>query len=79
VVLLLELIRGQQQRVTGRYPAGIVLSPRPEKNPDGKIPVSISTYRLALYRWLERCDVRDEHGRPARLTPHQWRHPREPS
>jgi integrase len=21
-----------------------------------------------------RCDVRDEHGQPARLTPHQWRH-----
>jgi integrase len=71
---LLELIRGQQQRVAGRYPAGIVLFPRPEKNPDGKTPVSSSTYRLALYRWLERCDVRDEHGRPARLTPHQWRH-----
>ena len=71
---LRELIRGQQQRVAGRYPAGIVLFPRPEKNPDGKTPVSSSTYRLALYRWLERCDVRDEHGRPARLTPHQWRH-----
>lgn len=71
---LLQLIHGQQQRVTGRYPAGIVLFPRPEKNPDGKTPVSSSTYREALYRWLERCDIRDEHGRPARLTPHQWRH-----
>jgi hypothetical protein len=27
-----------------------------------------------LYRWLEYCDVRDEHGQPVRLTPHQWRH-----
>jgi integrase len=71
---LLELIRGQQQRVLGRYPPGAVLFPRPEKNPDGKTPVSSSTYRLALYRWLELCDVCDEHGRPVRLTPHQWRH-----
>ena len=71
---LLELIRGQQQRVLDRYPPGIVLFPRPEKNPDGKTPVSSSTYRLALYRWLELCDVRDEHGQPVHLTPHQWRH-----
>ncbi len=71
---LLALIRGQQQRVLDRYPAGPVLFPRPAKNPDGKTPVSSSTYRLALYRWLERCDVRDEHGQPVHLTPHQWRH-----
>jgi integrase len=71
---LLALIRDQQQRVLDRYPGGIVLFPRPAKNPDGKTPVSSSTYRLALYRWLERCDVRDEHGRPVHLTPHQWRH-----
>ena len=71
---LLELIHGQQQLVLERFPAGIVLFPRPEKNPDGKQPVGSSTYRLALYRWLERCDVRDEHGRPVHLTPHQWRH-----
>lgn len=71
---LLDLIRGQQQRVLDRYPSGIVLIPRPEKNPDGKTPVSSGTYRQALYRWLERCDIRDEHGRAVRLTPHQWRH-----
>jgi integrase len=71
---LLALIRDQQQRVLDRYPAGIVLFPGPSKNPDGKTAVSSSTYRLALYRWLERCDVRDEQGRPVRLTPHQWRH-----
>jgi integrase len=71
---LLELIRGQQQRVLDRYPSGIVLFPRPAKNPDGQAPVSSSTYRLALYRWLGHCDVRDEHGRPVHLTPHQWRH-----
>ncbi len=71
---LLSLIQGQQQRVLGRYPPGAVLFPRAAKNPDGKAPVSSGTYRQALYRWLERCDVRDEHGRPVHLTPHQWRH-----
>jgi integrase len=71
---LLALIRGQQQRVLGRYLSGTVLFPRPAKNPDGKTPVSSSAYRLALYRWLEDCDVRDEHGELVHLTPHQWRH-----
>jgi integrase len=51
-----------------------VLFPRPTKNPDGRAATSSSTYRIALYRWLERCDVRDEHGRAVHLTPHQWRH-----
>lgn len=51
-----------------------VLFPRATKNPDGKVPMSSSTYRLALYRWLERCEVRDERAQPVRLTPHQWRH-----
>jgi len=54
--------------------AATVLFPRATKNPDGKAPMSSSTYRIALYRWLERCEVRDEHGRTVRLTPHQWRH-----
>lgn len=51
-----------------------VLFPRATKNPDGKVPMSSSTYRFALYRWVERCEVRDEHGHPVHLTPHQWRH-----
>jgi integrase len=41
---------------------------------DGRVPVSGHTYRPVLYRWLEDCDIRDEHGRPVHLTPHQWRH-----
>jgi integrase len=51
-----------------------LLFPRPTKNPDGLQPMSSGTYRGALYRWLERCEIRDEHGQPAHLTPHQWRH-----
>jgi ferredoxin len=27
-----------------------------------------------LTRWLAGCDIRDEHGQPVHLTPHQWRH-----
>jgi integrase len=65
-----------QQTVVTRDLGGsaAVLLPRPTKNPDGTAPISSSTYRGALYRWLEDCDVRDEHGRAVHLTPHQWRH-----
>ena len=70
-----HLITEQQQRVLERWPGGPPwLFPRPTKNLDGTAPVSSSTYRLALYRWLERCAVRDEHGQPVHFTPHQWRH-----
>ena len=52
----------------------LLLFPRPTKNPDGRNPVASSTYRGALYRWLEECNVTDTHGRPVQMTPHQWRH-----
>jgi hypothetical protein len=72
---LQQLIEEQQQRVLGRWPGGVpVLFPRPLANPDGHKPVSSTTYQDALHRWLRRCDIRDEHGRPVHLTPHQWRH-----
>ena len=63
-------VTGQQERA-GSSPW---LFPRPMKNPDGRFPSSSGTYREALYRWLQHCDVRDEQGRPVHLTPHQWRH-----
>jgi hypothetical protein len=31
-------------------------------------------YRQQLRRWLVSCEVRDEHGQPVHLAPHQWRH-----
>jgi integrase len=69
------LISGQQDRNQARWPDGTpVLFPRPNANIDGTRPIAASTYRDALYRWLQACDVRDEYGQPARLTPHQWRH-----
>ena len=65
----------QQQAVLQRWPAGApVLFPRVTGNLRGDQPIKSSVYRRALYRWLEDCDVRDEHGRPVRLRPHQWRH-----
>jgi len=69
------LITEQQSRTAGDSPtAPPVLFPRPTKNPDHLVPTSSATYRLALYRWLEDCHVRDEHERAVHLTPHQWRH-----
>jgi integrase len=72
---LRQQIADQQQRALQRRPAGVpVLFPRRVANADGTRPVSDTAYRRALHDWLQRCDVRDEHGRPVHLTPHQWRH-----
>ena len=74
---LFRLIGEQQQRVLQRFPAGApVLFPRQNGNLNGRRPISSHTYRSALDRWLEDCDIRDEHGKPVHLTPHQWRHTR---
>jgi integrase len=72
---LLALVGEQKQRVLQRFPAGApLLFPRQNGNLNGLRPIASRTYRGALYRWLEDCDIRDEHGQPAHLTPHQWRH-----
>jgi hypothetical protein len=72
---LRELIDKQRREVAARWPdTARLLFPRATKNIDGTEPLGSSTYRLALYRWLQRCDIRDEHGKPIHLTPHQWRH-----
>jgi integrase len=68
-------LQEQQRRVLARWPAGApVLFPQPTRNPDGRKPLSTTVYRQQLRRWLASCEVRDEHGRPVQLTPHQWRH-----
>ena len=71
---LRALIGEQQNQILGRYPSPSVLFPQTSKNPDGRVPVGSATYRLVLNRWLADCDIRDEHGLPVHLTPHQWRH-----
>jgi len=68
-------IGDQQRRVLDRWPQGtICLFPRPRANVSGNLPLSDSSYRQMLGRWLATCQIHDEHGRPVHLTPHQWRH-----
>jgi integrase len=68
-------IRAQQQRVAGRWPDRHPhLFPALKSNAGGQHPVTYYSYRGMLNRWLDICDVRDEHGGPVHLTPHQWRH-----
>jgi integrase len=70
-----QAITEQQQRILRRWPDGSPwLFPAPKMNPDGRKPLTTHSYRGQLRDWLGRCDVRDEHGRPVHLTPHQWRH-----
>jgi len=72
---LADAIGHQRRRNTDHWPGGTqILFPRPTKNIDGHHPISSSTYRMALQRWLDACDIRDEHGHRVHLTPHQWRH-----
>lgn len=68
-------IVAQQQRNLQRWPTGSRwLFPAPRMNPDGTRPLTTHSYRGQLALWVKRCDVRDEHGQPVHLTPHQWRH-----
>jgi hypothetical protein len=70
-----QAIRDHQQRVLERWPQGTgVLFPRPHAKASGRLRMSDGSYRQMLRRWLAACDIRNEHGRPVRLTPHQWRH-----
>ncbi|MEG8184613.1 site-specific integrase [Nocardia terpenica] len=68
-------IAAQQQRVLQRWPDGSPhLFPRSKSNATGRIQLSPGSFRASLDRWLNACEIHDEHGRPVKLTPHQWRH-----
>lgn len=69
-----QAIRDHQRHVRDRWPDGTVLFPRQHANASGRLRLSDSSYRQMLRRWLTTCDIRDEHGQPVHLTPHQWRH-----
>jgi integrase len=72
---LAEAIGSQQQRVRARYPDGCRwLFPSPRGNPAGERHLTCQTLRKRLYTWLEQSEVRDTYGRPAKVTPHQFRH-----
>lgn len=68
-------IRTQQQRVAKRWPTDHPhLFPALIGNAGGQNPMTYYSYRNMLNSWLSTCKVLDEHGQPAHLTPHQWRH-----
>ena len=68
-------IRAQQQRVADRWPGRHPhLFPAVTRNLNGRNPMTYYSYRDSLNFWLATCEIRDQHGRPAHLTPHQWRH-----
>ena len=70
-----QAIAEQQQRILRRWTNGSPwLFAAPKMNPDGRRPLTTPSYRGQLRDWLARCEIRDEHGRPVHLTPHQWRH-----
>jgi integrase len=71
---LAEAITTQQHAVLAEFPGATYLLPRPTRNLDGRLPFSPATFRGQLHEWLLVCDIRDELGRPVRVTPHQWRH-----
>lgn len=70
-----DLIRAHQQHVLQTWDAAPpVLFPSARTNLNGTQSVRSHGYRSALRRWMLRCDIRDEYGRPVSITPHQLRH-----
>ncbi|GAA3820243.1 tyrosine-type recombinase/integrase [Streptomyces chiangmaiensis] len=70
-----QQLRDHQRRILEERPEGVsVLFPRADANLRGDRPISTSGYRISLAEWLQRCETRDELGRPAHITPHQFRH-----
>lgn len=68
-------VRDQQARVAGCWPDEHPhLFPALTQNAGGRRAMTYYSYRLLLNKWLQACDIRDEHGDPVHLTPHQWRH-----
>lgn len=69
-------IHSQQQHVRATRPdqSGLPLLPAQRGNASGLKAMSDGAYRDQIYKWFVDCDIRDEHGAPVHLTPHQWRH-----
>lgn len=72
---LADEIAAQQKRVQARFPSGSrFLFPGWQANLNGSKPVSGTWCREQMETWLERIRLIDEHGLPARVTFHQFRH-----
>lgn len=67
-------IADQQRRARAAHPDTNVLLPRTHANPNGRHPISPNTFDMHLKQWLTAVAVVDELGRPAKVTPHQFRH-----
>ena len=68
-------VRDQQAHLRLRWPDGPrVLFPAPSANPDGDRPFNYATLRGRLVAWQEKIDLRDETGRPVRVSAHRFRH-----
>ena len=68
-------ILNQQTRVAAQWPnAHPHLFPALNGNAGGQRMMTYYSYRGMLIRWLQICEIHDEHGDPVHLTPHQWRH-----
>jgi hypothetical protein len=72
---LADRIAVQQSAVYGRFPNGTPwLFPAMNANLDGSKPVSDRRLRDQLKAWLDTLDLRNEYGRPVKITFHQFRH-----
>jgi integrase len=70
-----DTIRAQQRLIAGRWPDGSPwLFPRRQANPDAAKPFPTDTLRHHLDAWQREIGLRDETGRPVRVTPHRFRH-----
>ena len=72
---LVAAIREQQAAVAARFPNGCRwLLPSSRGNPSGDMTLTVHTLRKRMHAWLAAGEVRDAHGRPVKVTPHQFRH-----
>ena len=68
-------ITEQQRRVLHRFPAGCQwLFPGHQSNLTGKKPISDQYWRNHCATWLRELNIVDSHGRPVKITAHQFRH-----
>lgn len=51
-----------------------VLFPCTRSDVNGAGHISTHSYRKSLQRWVARCNITDEHGRPAVVSAHRFRH-----
>ena len=69
-----DAIRAQQAEVARSWPTSPWLFPAPMANPDGARPFTYNALRQRMGRWQDAIGLRDSAGRPARVSPHRFRH-----